>query len=164
MNWTPLKFILEQMYWFPGAELEGLSFYRGRDQCFLFPKAMPGIPTYRDTCKREGWRLNVQNYLLFILYFSRFISRMWILAQISVQLMWLIWQWLGLCNADVGLDYSFYCCLMEKFICAMTRVWDAGRSSLLSSTEMYVQINVDLALILLLCNFNMCLKKIFFFN
>lgn len=115
--------------------------------------------------KDKAEDLNVQNYLLFILYFWLLIFRIWILAQISLQLIWLIWQWLVLCKADDGLDYSFYCCQMEKFICVMTCVWDAGRSGPLSSIEMYVQINVDPALILLLYNFDICLKmsKYFFF-
>lgn len=115
--------------------------------------------------KDKAEDLNVQNYLLFILYFWLLIFRIWILAQISIQLIWLIWQWLVLCKADVGLDYSFYCCQMEEIICVMTCVWDAGRSGPLSSIEMYVQINVDPALILLLYNFNICLKmsKYFFF-
>lgn len=68
--------------------------------------------------------------------------------------MWLIWQWLMLCKADVRPDYSFYGSLKEKFVCAMTCVWDAERSSPLCPIEMCVQTVVDLALILLRYNLN----------
>lgn len=138
MNWTPLEFILEQMYWFPGTERGGLSFYRGRGQCFVLPKSHTRDTWEHLPVKDTAEDLNVEKYLLFILYFWLLVFRMWILVQRSAQLIWLIWQWLVLRKADVGQDFSFYCCLTQKFVCGMTCVWDAGRSSPLSSIEMYV--------------------------
>lgn len=90
VKWT--KFILEQMYWFPGAEQGALAVYRDRGQWLLLTKSHDRETDFqylKTPIKDKVEDLNMQNYFSFILYSWLFIFRMRILACIR---MW-IWMY-----------------------------------------------------------------------